>query len=79
MLSVKQGGIKYHFWVFGMTQPGIEPWSPRPLAGDWYSIPGQVIPKNVNCNKLIKTNRVLNTKYVEKILEHLLKKKKIAF
>ena len=24
MLSVKQGGIKYHFWVFGMTRPGIE-------------------------------------------------------
>ena len=22
MLSVKQGGIKYQFWVFGMTQPG---------------------------------------------------------
>ena len=21
MLSVKQGGIKYHFWVFIMTQP----------------------------------------------------------
>ena len=20
------------FWIFGMTQPGIEPWSPRPLA-----------------------------------------------
>ena len=20
------------FWVFGMTQPGIEPWSPEPLA-----------------------------------------------
>ena len=33
MLSVKQGGIKNHFfWVFGMTQPGIEPHSPRPLA-----------------------------------------------
>ena len=32
MLSVKQGGIKYRFWVFGMTQPGIEPRSPRPLA-----------------------------------------------
>ena len=29
MLSVKQGGIKYHFWVFGMTWPGIEP---GPLA-----------------------------------------------
>ena len=24
MLSVKQGGIKYHFWVFGMTWSGIE-------------------------------------------------------
>ena len=29
MLTVKQGGIKYHFfWVFGMTQPGIERQSP---------------------------------------------------
>ena len=27
ILNVKQGGIKYHFWVFGMTRPGIEPWS----------------------------------------------------
>ena len=32
MLSLKQGGIKYHFWVFCMTQPGTEPWSPGPLA-----------------------------------------------
>ena len=33
MPSVKQGGIKYHFFkVFGMTQPGIEPWSLWPLA-----------------------------------------------
>ena len=31
-LSVNQGGIKYHFWVFGMTRPGIEPRSPGPLA-----------------------------------------------
>ena len=31
MLSVKQGNIKYNFWVFGMTQPGIEPTSPSPL------------------------------------------------
>ena len=23
-LSVKQGGIKYHFWVFGMGWSGIE-------------------------------------------------------
>ena len=32
MLSIKQGSIKYHFWVFGMTQPGMEPRSPSPLA-----------------------------------------------
>ena len=31
MLSVKQSGIKYIFWVFGKTWPGIEPQSPRPL------------------------------------------------
>ena len=28
MLSVKQGGIKYHFWVVGMTRPGLETRSP---------------------------------------------------
>ena len=32
MLCAKQGSIKYHFSVFGMIQPGIEPWSPKPLA-----------------------------------------------
>ena len=32
MLSVKQGSIKYHFWVFGMTRPGIEPRSYWPLV-----------------------------------------------
>ena len=32
MLSVKQGNIKYHFWVFVITRRGIEPWSPGPLA-----------------------------------------------
>ena len=25
MLSVKQDGIEYHFLIFGMTRPGIEP------------------------------------------------------
>ena len=29
--SVKQGGIKYHFKVFGMTWPGIKPRCPGPL------------------------------------------------
>ena len=28
MLSVKQGGTKYHFWVFATTRPGNESWSP---------------------------------------------------
>ena len=32
MLSVKQSDIKYHFWVFGMTRPGIEPQFVGPLA-----------------------------------------------
>ena len=32
MLSVKQGGIKYHFWVFCMIRPRTEPRSPGPLA-----------------------------------------------
>ena len=31
MLSVRQGDIKYHFLVFGMTRPEIEPQSPVPL------------------------------------------------
>ena len=33
MLSVKQEGTEYHFFlVFGMTQPGTEPRFPKPLA-----------------------------------------------
>ena len=31
-MSAKQGGIKYHFRVFGMTEPGIEPRSFRPSS-----------------------------------------------
>ena len=34
VLIAKQGGIKYHFWVFGMTRLGIEPRSPGPLANN---------------------------------------------
>ena len=32
MVSVKQGSIKYHFWIFGIIHTGIEPRSPGPLA-----------------------------------------------
>ena len=34
MLTVKQGGVKNHFWVFGTNRPGIEPRSPGPLANN---------------------------------------------
>ena len=39
MLSVQQGNIKYHFWVFGMTWPCIEPRFPGPLANTLTSMP----------------------------------------
>ena len=32
ILSVKQGGIKYHFLSFGMTRPEIEHRCPGPLV-----------------------------------------------
>ena len=32
VLSVQEGGIEYHFWVFVMTRPGIEPQRPGLLA-----------------------------------------------
>ena len=32
MLRVKQGVIKNHFYVLGMTRPVIEPWSHKPFA-----------------------------------------------
>ena len=39
MRNVKQGGIKYHFWAFRMTWPGIEPRSPGPLVNTLLSRP----------------------------------------
>ena len=39
MLSIKQGGIKYHLWDFDLTQPGIEPPSPRPLVNTGTMMP----------------------------------------
>ena len=39
MLFVKQDGIKYHFWVFGKAQPGIEPRSLEPLANTLIIMP----------------------------------------
>ena len=31
-LPYKEGSIQYHFWIFGMTQPGIELCSPGPFV-----------------------------------------------
>ena len=43
MLSIKQFGIKYHFWVFGITGPVFETQSPGALTntlsiGQWTGI-----------------------------------------
>ena len=38
MLSVKQVGFKYIFWISGIIQPGIEPQSPRLLPKCWYFV-----------------------------------------
>ena len=56
MLGIKQRGIKYHFLVFGMTRPGIEPQFPVPLAStlryftcfkiDLFSLEHHAIMKN---------------------------------
>ena len=48
MLSAKQGSIKYHFWVFRKTRPGIEPRSPRPLANTLL-----IRPKDIEYSDLI--------------------------
>ena len=45
MLSVKQGGIKYHFGVFRMTRPGIELQSLGPLANTSHQANGLAIVK----------------------------------
>ena len=43
LLIVKQGGIKYHFKVFGMTWPRIEPKSPGPLANMLPTMPVVIV------------------------------------
>ena len=43
MLSVKQGSIKYNFWVFGMTLPGIEPRPLGPLPNEEIGVQSQVV------------------------------------
>ena len=56
MLSVKQGGIKYHFGVFGMTQPGIETQSPVPLAN---TLTKQKTPKKNKQSTLQKAKQTI--------------------
>ena len=56
MVRVKQEGIKYYFWVFGMTRPGIEPQSPGPLANA--QLPWLMNQLNTR-PKLVRTTKIL--------------------
>ena len=59
MVSVKQECIKYHFWVFGMTQPGMEPRSPGPLMN---TLP----PRSYIYIELIETaDQTMNVQMIE--------------
>ena len=54
MLSVKQGGIKYIFWVFGMTRPGIELRSPGLLTNTLTAKPMNLF-QNITLEKCINS------------------------
>ena len=88
LLSVKQGSIKYHFfWVFGMTWPGIEPRSPRPLANTLSTRPVVKISNinmekrlaNNNGNVLLKKFRPLVYQNILKSIKHLLQYRNIHY
>ena len=55
MLSVNQDRTKYHFSVFGMTRPGIEYWSPGPLAN---TLLNRTIKVKVNSIKKIFSSEI---------------------
>ena len=56
----------YHFWVFGMTQPGIEPRSRGPLANTLTTIPMSGIEHiyNASENIIISTKKSLLFKII---------------
>ena len=75
MLSFKQDGFKYHFWVFGMTRPGIEPWSSGPLTNtllctQLYSIYTQNIFQFVAIIKVLSTNMLIQFKIILTIISN---------
>ena len=75
MLGVKQGGIKYHFWVFGMTRPGIEPRSPGPLANTLTARPMSGKLLVMRSKSFIKTlNAVISASIDENRPAHQLKR-----
>ena len=61
MLSIKQGGIKYHFFqVFGMTWLGIEPRSPVPLVNTLPTRPmSRLYSLLINPSNFIVSNKYL--------------------
>ena len=74
MLSVKQGSIKYHSWVFGMTRPGIEPRSPGSLVNTLPIRPmGQFI-----CTTFIGSNIVIITLRTSDYTSYALKLLKVS-
>ena len=56
MLSVKLGGIKYHFGVFGITRPGIEPRSPGSFANTLTIMP---MSTEIDINKYVNHDLLL--------------------
>ena len=70
-LSVKLGGIKYYFWVFGVTWPGIEPRSPAPLVNTLPNISKQLILKQIIYSYMI-SNIILYEQFSNSNIWHLL-------
>ena len=68
MLSVKQGGIKYHFWVFGMTPPGVETRSPGPLANTLLIWPMTLLNNSIQ-HLFIHLHRLGSSALVRQLVE----------
>ena len=72
MLSVKQVGIKYHFFesLVGMTRPGIELWSPGLLMNTQSTSPIKLIYFLTECPHVLICARIgsLQTKFVYFVL-----------
>ena len=79
MLRIKQGGIKYHFLVFGMTPPGNEPWFPGPLAntltimpmGRWSNKMVHSFSKGINSKVNVIERLEFELTYFDIVVQHV--------